>query len=73
MQSFIVRIWTEGPPRGAGERTWRGHVTRVPGGEQRYVTDLDDVVDFITRFLTEMGLTLGSHRQEENDGTGGPR
>lgn len=52
--SFIVRVWLEGPARGALQAVWRGHVTHVPTGKRRYLTDLAEVVEFIRPCLAEM-------------------
>jgi hypothetical protein len=53
--SFIIKIWIEEPSE-AGGATWRGHVTHVPGGERRYIRDLDQIRDFIAPYLEEMGV-----------------
>jgi hypothetical protein len=55
-QSFIVRVWLEETAEEAGRATWRGHITHVPGGEQRYVQDLDEVPAFIMPYLEQMGI-----------------
>jgi hypothetical protein len=56
--SFIVKVWLEEGAK-AGQVTWRGHITHVPGGEQRYLRDLDDITTFIAAYLERMGLRLG--------------
>jgi hypothetical protein len=55
-QSFIVKIWTEGEAGKVGRVVWRGQITHVPSGERRYLTDLDQVASFISKFLREMGV-----------------
>lgn len=55
-QSFIVKIWTEGEAGNVGRVVWRGQITHVPSGERRYLTDLDQVASFISKFLREMGV-----------------
>jgi hypothetical protein len=57
--SFIVKIWLEETVEEAGKATWRGHITHVPSGERRYLKNLDDIADFITLYLKEMGVKPG--------------
>ena len=48
IHSFIVKLWFESEGRTA---EWHGHITHVPGGERRYLRELDDIVDFIEPHL----------------------
>lgn len=57
--SFIVKIWLEETVEEAGRATWRGHITHVPGGERRYLKDLDDVPAFMAPYLERMGVKFG--------------
>lgn len=57
--SFIVKVWLEETAEEAGQATWRGHITHVPGGERRYLQDLDEITAFITPYLERMGAELG--------------
>ena len=61
--SFIVKVWLEESLEEAGEATWRGHITHVPGHERRYLHTLDDVVDFIGPYLERMGVKPRSYRR----------
>jgi hypothetical protein len=54
--SFIVKVWLEETARGNHRARWGGHITHVPGGERRYLKDLDGVTDFIALYLEEMGV-----------------
>jgi hypothetical protein len=57
--SFIIKIWLEDAwPRGKRPR-WRARITHVPGGEQRYLTDLDEISSFIMPYLAEKGVRPG--------------
>ncbi len=58
-QSFIVRVWVEERAEEGDRGTWRGHITRVPGGECRYLKNLDEIGDFIAPYLERMGVKLG--------------
>ncbi len=58
-QSFIVRVWVEERAEEGDRGTWRGHITHVPGGERRYLKNLDEIGDFIAPYLEAMGVKLG--------------
>ena len=49
--SFIVKIWLEETGPEADSMLWRGRITHVPGGENRYFQALDDIGDFIAPYL----------------------
>ncbi len=55
IQSFIVKIWAEDAREVDGGPAWRGQVTHVPGGERRSFQDLEDLGNFIERYLERMG------------------
>jgi hypothetical protein len=56
---FVIRIWLEEIAPEGGRPTWRGHITHVPSGEQRYLTDLDDILCFVCPYLEKMGVKFG--------------
>ena len=56
--SFIIKIWREQVVEGENHFTWRGHITRVPGGERRYLKDLDDIALFILPSIEAMGVRV---------------
>jgi len=58
--SFIVKMWLEETAEEAGRELWRGHITHVPGGERRYVKDLQEVSEFIASYLLPW-VGAGSH------------
>lgn len=58
-QSFIIKVWVEEHPDAGSAGTWRGHITDVFSGERRYLKDLDEILDFITPRLEDMGVKLG--------------
>jgi hypothetical protein len=58
-QSFVVKIWLEETLEEDGRATWRGHITHIPGGERRYLKQLNDIVAFIMPYLNEMGVRGG--------------
>jgi hypothetical protein len=61
--SFIVKVWLEESIEEAGDATWRGHITHVPGEERRYLHTLDDIVEFIGPYLERMGVKPRSYRR----------
>ncbi len=58
-QSFIVKVWVEEPSDTGSPGTWRGHITDVDNGEQCYLKDLDEILNFIAPRLEDMGVKLG--------------
>ena len=61
-QSFIIKIWIEEGRDGAGQASWRGHITHVPTGERQYLQSVDEIGPFIVSHLQRMGVTLGRRR-----------
>jgi hypothetical protein len=58
--SFIVKIWFEETSVSTGRALWRGHVTHVPGGERRYLQDLEEIASFILPYLEAMGVRISA-------------
>ena len=56
VHSFIVKLWLEEAGDETGKTVWRGYVTHVPDGERRYLKRLNDLIDFIGRYLEDMGV-----------------
>jgi hypothetical protein len=56
VHSFIVKLWLEEPATKLRSATWRGHITHVPGGPRRYVSELDQITAFIAPYLADMGV-----------------
>ncbi len=56
---FIVRIWVEERAEEESRGIWRGHITHMPGGERRYLKNLDEIGDFISPYLERMGMKPG--------------
>lgn len=57
--SFIVKIWLEETPQGAGSAQWRGHITHVPTGRRRHLKDLNDAALFLIPYLEAMNADVG--------------
>ena len=51
LHSFVVRLWLEETAEETGRAAWRGHITHVPSGTRRYLTELSDIAAFITPYL----------------------
>lgn len=58
--SFIIKIWPEEKDSAGQWSTWRGQITHVPSGVQRYVDDLQGVTEFIKSSLKNIGITLSN-------------
>lgn len=58
-QSFIVKVWLDDKAEDGGPATWRGQITHVPSGEQRYLTDLEEIPPFVAPYLEQMGIKMG--------------
>ncbi len=54
--SFIVRIWIEETAEEAGRVTWRGHITHVPSRKRQYLHKLEQLIQFITPYLDDLGV-----------------
>jgi hypothetical protein len=57
-QSFIVKVWVEDSAEGTSRGVWHGHITHVASGKRHYLKDLNEIRDFITPHLEEMGVKL---------------
>lgn len=55
VHSFIVKLWFERSADEAARAAWHGHITHVPGGERRYIKELDDIAAFIEPYLRAAG------------------
>jgi hypothetical protein len=60
---FILRIWLEEPAEGTHPAKWRGHITHVPSGKRLYIDDLNQIREFVTLYLADMGVTSGLHHR----------
>jgi hypothetical protein len=54
--SFVVKIWIEEVLADTGQVIWRGRVTHVPDGQQRYFSNLEELVRFFRIYLQDMGV-----------------
>jgi len=53
LHSFIVKLWLDYEGGKKGRRVWRGYITHVPSGAQRYLNSLSDIEEFIKEYLDE--------------------
>jgi hypothetical protein len=53
VHSFIVKLWLE--ETNDDSEIWRGYITHVPGGERRYLKDLDEIPIFIAPYVGAVG------------------
>lgn len=61
--SFIVKIWLDETDEASGAARWTGHITHVPDGERRYLTELNEIREFIVPYLKAMNARIGSRRK----------
>jgi len=54
-----VKVWLEEVDEKSEKPRWRGLITHVPGGERRYLQNLNEVAEFITPYLNAMGVSVG--------------
>lgn len=53
--SFIIKIWQEETAQESGKVSWRGYISHVISGRNRYIQSLDDIDTFIIPYIEEMG------------------
>ena len=61
--SFIVKIWLDETGEEPGAARWTGHITHVPDGERRYLTELSEIPEFIVPYLKAMNARMGLRRR----------
>lgn len=57
--SFIVKVWVEEEANKPDNPRWHGHITHVPGGEQRYLRNLSEIIGFVKPYMSAMGIRFG--------------
>ena len=55
IHSFIVRMWLKEVGESTIHKIWRGRITHIPGDEQQYFTDVNEISVFIEAHLKEAG------------------
>jgi hypothetical protein len=55
----VIKIWLEVSPTEVKKPSWRGHITHIPSGERRYVTNIFCILIFIIHYLKSMGIKFG--------------
>ena len=60
LHSFIVKLWLDDQDGKKGPPVWRGYVTHVPSGTQRYLKRLSDIDEFIKEYLDGSDIQGGS-------------
>jgi len=53
--SFIVTVWLEEAPSRTNAALWRGRITHVPSGDNRYFQELNGINKFIQPYLPPAG------------------
>jgi len=63
---FTLRIWREPREIASACPRWRGVVIHIVGGEKKYFENLDDLLEFIMPYITEMGLMINQTEESSN-------
>lgn len=53
-RSFVLKMWVESTAKESAQPIWRGHITRVAERTTYYFKNLEEVVEYLRRHLTEM-------------------
>ena len=56
MHSFVIKLWLEERADKFGRTLWRGRITHVASGEQRFIEDLNEIPPFIKPYLAEIHM-----------------
>jgi hypothetical protein len=56
VHSFVIRVWLEETAVAPQQARWRGQITHIPSKQQRYIEDLDAVLQFMTPYLRSLGV-----------------
>lgn len=56
---FIIRVWCEPREIKGAFPEFRGVIEHVPDGKRRYVKKVEELVEFISPYLDQMGLRPG--------------
>jgi hypothetical protein len=52
--SFVVRLWVEASADGKSPAVWRGRIVHVATGAYRYVTKLEQLLEFIRPYAKSL-------------------
>lgn len=53
--SFIVKIWLEKAASARNPAIWRGYITHVTSDERRNIQSLNELSEFVARYLERVG------------------
>jgi len=54
VQTFIIKIWVEESASESSDAVWRGHITKVMGGQRRYVKNLDEITSYFRAYIAKI-------------------
>ncbi len=63
--AFIVRVWLEHREVEDAPITWRGSIEHAASGKVKYLTNLNDLAQYIRPFLEAMGAHFNNQRDQE--------
>jgi hypothetical protein len=61
--AFILRIWYEPREIEGARPQWRGRIQHVITGQQRYLKDLQEIVDFLEPYIFDTDQTVEQIQQ----------
>ena len=62
--AYIVRVWLEPREVKNAHVEWRGSIQHVGSGKMKYLTDLNELAQFIRPFLDAMGVDFSRPVEE---------
>lgn len=62
--AYIVRVWLEQRDVKDAPVEWRGSIENVASGRTKYLTDLNEITQFIRPFLEGMGVDFSGSLEE---------
>ncbi|KAA3664734.1 MAG: hypothetical protein DWQ04_04225 [Chloroflexi bacterium] len=61
--SFVIKIWIEEESIVSGNESWRGRITHIPSGDEKYFRDLSIIVPIIKSYISALD-TETDHTQK---------
>ena len=56
--AYIVRVWLEHREVEGAPVAWRGSIEHVASGRIKYLTDLDEIAQFVRPYLEALGVNF---------------
>lgn len=66
---YIVRVWLEHREVEGAPVTWRGSIEHVASGRIKYLTELDEIAQFVRPHLEALGVNFRLPQENDYDNT----